>query len=96
VERLGIRRRCAETLLELIPVQIQSVYFGIPVGPVNGAEDLLGERRVAEVEEMLDIFSDPYCNRHLIYGIVELIIVRLVPELAENGIEELLNERLSS
>jgi hypothetical protein len=47
------------------------------------------------VEEILGIFGDSYCNKHLLYGVVELIIVRLIPEIAEKGVEELLQERLS-
>jgi hypothetical protein len=84
-EQLLIRQRCAETILSLIPVRVQDVYFGPGV-----------ERRVREVEEVLDTFGDSYCNKHLLYGVVELIIVRLIPELAEKGVEELLEERLSS
>lgn len=53
------------------------------------------ERRTSEVEDVLDIFSDAYCNKHLLYGVVELIIVRLIPELGEKGVEGLLEERLS-
>jgi hypothetical protein len=83
-EQLLIRRRCAEAILSLVPVRIQGVYFG------DGRE-----RRVAEVEELLNIFDDNYCNKHLLYGAVELILVRLMPELAEKGVEELLEERLS-
>ncbi len=83
-EQLAIRRRCAETLLDLIPAKVQDVYFG--VGP---------ERRVTEVEEVLDVFGDSYRNKHLLYGVVELIIVRLMPEMAEKGVEELLAERLN-
>lgn len=82
-EQILIRRRCAETILSLIPAGIQEVYFGAG-----------RERRVKEVEEVLDIFSDRYCNKHLLYGVVELIIVRLVPEMAEKGVQELLTDRL--
>ena len=82
-EQLLIRQRCAETILSLIPARIQDVYFGADM-----------ERRVKEVEEVLDMFSDSYCNKHLLYGVVELIVVRLVPEMAEKGVEELLEERL--
>jgi hypothetical protein len=71
-------------ILSLIPAKVQDVYFGIDQ-----------ERRVQEVEEILNIFDDSYCNKHLLYGIAELIIVRLMPELAEKGVEELLDERLS-
>jgi hypothetical protein len=47
------------------------------------------------VERVLDVFGDSYCNKHLLYGVVELIIVRLIPEMAEKGVEELLQERLN-
>jgi len=43
----------------------------------------------------LNIFDDRYCNKHLMYGIVELMLVRLIPEMAEKGVEELLADRLS-
>lgn len=83
-EQVLIRRRCAETILSLIPAKMQDVYFGAGI-----------ERRVREVEEVLNVFDDSYCNKHLLYGVVELIIVRLLPEMAEKGVEELLEERLS-
>jgi len=83
-EQIFIRQRCAEMILSLIPAKVQDVYFGTDQ-----------ERRVREVEEILNIFDDSYCNKHLLYGIAELIIVRLMPELAEKGVEELLDERLS-
>ncbi|KAG9246388.1 PXA domain-containing protein [Calycina marina] len=82
-EQLVIRQRCAETLLSLVPTRLLDVYFGPD-----------GDRRVREVEDVLDMFGDTYCNKHLLYGVVELIVVRLLPELAEKGVEELLNERL--
>ncbi|KAH7360800.1 hypothetical protein BKA65DRAFT_192747 [Rhexocercosporidium sp. MPI-PUGE-AT-0058] len=83
-EQLLIRRRCAETILSLVPARIQDVYFGPGI-----------DRRVREVEDVLNVFDDSYCNKHLLYGVVELIIVRLLPEMAEKGVEELLEERLS-
>jgi hypothetical protein len=83
-EQLLIRQRCAETVLSLIPAKIQDIYFGDGI-----------ERRVKEVEEVLNIFHDSYCNKHLLYGVVELIVVRLLPEIAEKGVTELLEDRLS-
>ena len=83
-EQLLIRCRCAETILSLIPAKIQDIYFGPGI-----------ERRVKEVEEVLNMFDDSYCNKHLLYGVVELIVVRLMPELAQEGIEALLESRLS-
>lgn len=83
-ERLLIRRRCATAILDLVPLPVQAVYFG------SGHE-----RRIEELEDVLDVLGDSYCNKHLLYGAVELILVRLMPELAEKGIEALLAERLS-
>jgi hypothetical protein len=57
------------------------------------AED---DRILSEIETgILDLFSDPYCNKHFMYGALELILVRLMPELAEKGVIELWEERLS-
>jgi hypothetical protein len=54
------------------------------------------ERILTEIEEgILDVFSDEYCNRHFLYGVLELVLVRLMPELSEKGIAELWEERLS-
>ncbi|KAI1313484.1 PXA domain-containing protein [Xylaria venustula] len=61
--------------------------------PERGNEE--EARRLSEIETgIVDIFSDAYCNKHLVYGILELILVRLVPELAEKGVGELWEERL--
>lgn len=83
-ESLRIRRRCAETVLQLVPAPVQDVYFGPGL-----------DRRRREVEDILDVFGDAYCNRHLMYGLVELLIVRLMPELADKGVAELWAERLN-
>jgi len=44
--------------------------------------------------QVLDVFSDAYANKHLLYSVVELIVVRLIPELAEGGVMEVLGERI--
>ncbi|KAK0737037.1 hypothetical protein B0T21DRAFT_364287 [Apiosordaria backusii] len=52
------------------------------------------EEILAEIERgILDVFSDAYCNKHLVYSLVELILVRLMPEIAERGVLELWAER---
>jgi hypothetical protein len=54
------------------------------------------ERILSEIETgILDLFSDAYCNKHFMYGVLELVLVRLMPELAHKGIIELWEERLS-
>ena len=52
------------------------------------------EDMVDEVEGLLMVLSDEYCNKHLVYGILELVLVRLMPELAEKGVVDLMEERL--
>jgi hypothetical protein len=52
-----------------------------------------GERQ-RQVEELLDCLGDSYLNKHLVFGIVELIVVRLVPEVGERGVVELMEERV--
>ncbi|KAK3333647.1 PXA domain-containing protein [Cercophora scortea] len=53
------------------------------------------EHILAEIEtSILDLFDDAYCNKHLVYSIIELVLVRLMPELAEKGVVGLWAERL--
>ncbi|KAL2020248.1 hypothetical protein VTK56DRAFT_8572 [Thermocarpiscus australiensis] len=58
-------------------------------------DEAADERILDEIERgILDVFGDAYCNKHLVYAVVELILVRLMPELAEKGVLELWAERL--
>lgn len=52
-------------------------------------EELLG---IIE-SDLLDPFSDAYCNKHLVYAIIELVLIRLIPELSEQSINSLMEER---
>ncbi|KAI6246056.1 hypothetical protein HI914_05466 [Erysiphe necator] len=84
-ECMAIRRRCAESILDLIPIGAREIYFGLE-----------WDDMVRQVEEdILCIFEDKYCNKHFLYGIVELLLVRLMPELSEHSIQDLLAERLN-
>lgn len=42
---------------------------------------------------LLDLFADDYANKHLVYSIIELVLVRLLPELGEKSVAELLEDR---
>jgi hypothetical protein len=86
-ERLQIRRRCAEAILSLVPPRVSRVYFNVDADK-EGEDEML-----RQVEDILDVFGDVYCNKHLVYNILELVIVRLVPELGESTPSELLSER---
>lgn len=44
--------------------------------------------------EVLDVWSDAYLNRHVAYQILELVVVRILPEMAEKGVSELMESRL--
>jgi len=61
------------------------------------ADDDGDEQRIlGEIESgIVDVFGDAYCNKHLVYSILELVLVRLMPELAEKGVIELWEERLN-
>ena len=50
--------------------------------------------------EVLELFEDPYANRHLVYAIVELVVGDVFPELrvdadgeAQGNVARLLEER---
>ena len=47
-----------------------------------------------QVERLLDVLGDPYLNKHLVFGLIELVVVRLLPELGEKGVDALMEERL--
>ncbi|KAF4121224.1 hypothetical protein GMORB2_2186 [Geosmithia morbida] len=51
-------------------------------------------RMIDEMDGLLDVLSDEYCNKHLLYGILELILVRLIPELSDKSVQDLLDDRL--
>jgi hypothetical protein len=54
-----------------------------------GVEELLE----AIENDLLEPFSDAYCNKHLIYAIVELVLIKLIPELSEQSVSSLMEER---
>lgn len=60
----------------------------------HGAEEDEDAVLVAAIEnELLDMLEDEYCNKHLVYSIIETVLVRLVPELGERSVGELLEDR---
>lgn len=60
----------------------------------HGAEEVEEAFLLAAIEnELLDLLADDYCNKHLVYSIIETVLVRLVPELAERSVGELLEDR---
>jgi hypothetical protein len=88
-EIVAIRLRCAETVVSALPAALLYRYFDIRDIGDEGKEKLVGE-----VEEMLGVLGDAYLNRHLVYGLIELIIVRLIAEMGEKGVGELMKARI--
>jgi hypothetical protein len=43
--------------------------------------------------DVLDLFSDSYCNRHLVFAIIEAVLVRIIPELTDHAVADLMAER---
>jgi hypothetical protein len=79
-----------------VPRTAGRVYLGgrLKTQAEGGQDD--EEEMIDEVEGLLTVLDDAYCNKHLLYGILELVLVRLMPELREKGVEELWEERLGS
>lgn len=83
-QQLDLRRNAAKALLSLVPPSVAQTLFNS-----HDEDDI-----VLQIEhDILDVFGDKYMNKHLIYGILELVLVRLVPELQEAGVGDLLLER---
>jgi hypothetical protein len=51
------------------------------------------EAAVMQVEGILDLLGDARVNKYLVYGILETVVVRLVPEMQVKTPAELLEER---
>ncbi|KAK4697594.1 hypothetical protein P7C71_g506, partial [Lecanoromycetidae sp. Uapishka_2] len=83
-EVLSIKRTCATSILSLLPPAVCRRLFG--------TDEL--EEWIEDVEGELDVWGDGYLNKHVAYAVLEFIVVRVLPELAEKRVEELMRERL--
>ncbi|KXL49798.1 hypothetical protein M433DRAFT_74706 [Acidomyces richmondensis BFW] len=70
-----IKRECARAIMELAPQPVRTHYFA--------TTDTL--KMQSEIARRLDLFADEYINKHLIVAVLELIVVRLFPELGQPG-----------
>ncbi|KAL9016891.1 MAG: hypothetical protein Q9185_005746 [Variospora sp. 1 TL-2023] len=80
-QQAELKRQCAESLSALLPDFLAR------------AAGLSREGLVKEVETELDVWSDAYLNKHLAYQILDLLVVRVLPELGEKGVKELMEAR---
>jgi len=81
-EALEIKRTCAAKIIVDIPDFVREKLFA-SVEPKAAAR---------QVEDMLDIFGDVYLNKHLVFAIVDLVFLRLFPEMERQSISSLLDE----
>lgn len=84
VEAQEIKRACADTLIGALPDYVRSKFFA-----TGDHEDM-----IVQTEELLDVFSDPYLNKHFVVAIVDLVVCRLFPELQDVGVAAQLREKL--
>jgi hypothetical protein len=89
-EIVAIKRKCAETIADVLPPAVAVRFFAVRGVSAESRRELL----VNEVEGMLDVLGDAYMNRHLVFNIVELVVVRILPEMGEKGVGVLMKERL--
>ncbi|KAH7070432.1 PXA domain-containing protein [Paraphoma chrysanthemicola] len=82
-EAKEIKHRCAVSILDLMPPRLTALYFATQSY----------DAQLLCVEDVLGCLDDAYLNKHMIFQIVELIIVRLVPELGERGVRDIMEER---
>jgi hypothetical protein len=80
-----IKRWCAARLLDLVPPKVAAAFFA------SHERDA----QVRQIEDTLSCLDDAYLNKHLVFQMVELVVLRLFPELGEQGVEDLLEERIS-
>ncbi|KAK2590224.1 hypothetical protein QQS21_012100 [Conoideocrella luteorostrata] len=96
LELRALRRQAAQALWNLMPASIGRMFFGgglwAAIG--NADPDKEEDEGLDELEGLVGVLDDEYCNKHLMYSVLELILVRLMPELEESSVEELLQERL--
>jgi hypothetical protein len=59
-------------------------------GPLLGTS---AQQQRENVRELFDLLGSKECNKHLLMFLVDLLVVRLVPELAEQTPKELFDLR---
>lgn len=79
-----IKHDAAASLFKLLPPSVTRTYYA------STDEQVIINRIESD---LLDPFQDQYLNKHLVYEILELLLLRLIPELGEQSVGELLAER---
>ncbi|KAI9882863.1 MAG: hypothetical protein M1823_005392 [Watsoniomyces obsoletus] len=98
-----LKRQCAESILAVLPTSIfvRDTYLSDGLNPdgkpgfsalpdKNPDKDAHHEMHLRVITSGLSIFDDSYLTKHLIYATVELVVVRLFPELEEKSVTEII------
>jgi hypothetical protein len=72
-----LRAKCAAAIIDALPPIVVKQVFA-----KRGTKEVQ-----RQVEDMLEIFGDGYMNKHLVVGIVDLVVIKLFPELVEQRIQ---------
>ncbi len=83
-EILTIKHTTASAIASLVPPLVARRAFGSV------------DEMVAEVETELEVWDDGYLNRHLAYQVLELVLVRVLPEMGERGVRGLMEGRVGA
>lgn len=83
-EREILKRQTAKAVLSTVPATLIHHYFA------TSDHDTIVD---AIQTSLLDPLDDVYLNKHLVFSLLELVLVSLVPELAIQPISELLRDR---
>ena len=60
----------------------------------DGADDLEDQVLLRAIEtNLLDLLDDAYCNKHLVYAVIESVLTKILPELSEHSVEALMENR---
>lgn len=84
-EQAAMRDAAREAILGRIPRVVKVHYFG---------DDETEWKRA--VDGMLDILGEKEVNKHMVYQVLELVVVRLVPEIGEVEVWKLMGERVGT
>jgi hypothetical protein len=84
-EAQAIKHQCAATLSNSAPPKVAAAFFASPER----------EEQIRQIEDLLSCLDDTYLNKHLVFQIIELVVLRLFPELGDRGIKELFEERIN-
>jgi hypothetical protein len=90
-EARQIRSKAASDILSLIPQPVARTFLAIPSD--GGAENETEMMREEVEERLLGWIDDTEMNKYLVYGILEYVVLKLVPEMKDKTPSELLAER---